>query len=121
MLITGAGSGLGRALAGRYAGAGYAVACADIVPGRAEETVAKLERIPKYVPQHARADWKRIQVPTLVLANRQDEIHPFDYGEAFAREISNVQLVEITPKSVSQERHTLDVRQALADFLVKNF
>lgn len=88
---------------------------------RAEETVAKLERIPKYVPQHARADWKRIQVPTLVLANRQDEIHPFDYGEVLAREISNVQLVEIAPKSVSLERHTADVQHALSEFLLKNF
>jgi len=42
VLITGAGSGLGRALANRYAAAGYAVACADIVPERAEETVALL-------------------------------------------------------------------------------
>ena len=42
VLITGAGSGLGRALARRYAAAGHAVACADIRPERAEETVALL-------------------------------------------------------------------------------
>lgn len=42
VLITGAGSGLGRALAKRYARAGYAVAVADIHLGRAEETVAEL-------------------------------------------------------------------------------
>lgn len=42
VLITGAGSGLGRALAQRYATAGFAVACADIRPERAEETVATL-------------------------------------------------------------------------------
>lgn len=42
VLITGAGSGLGRALAQRYAAAGCAVACADLVPERAEETVAAL-------------------------------------------------------------------------------
>ena len=39
VLITGAGSGLGRALAFRYAEAGWRVACADIRIERAEETV----------------------------------------------------------------------------------
>jgi NAD(P)-dependent dehydrogenase (short-subunit alcohol dehydrogenase family) len=42
VLITGAGSGLGRALARRYAAAGYAVCCADIREDRAHETVAQL-------------------------------------------------------------------------------
>ena len=42
VLITGAGSGLGRALALRYARDGYAVACADLVPERAQETLALL-------------------------------------------------------------------------------
>lgn len=42
IVITGAGSGLGRALARRYAADGYAVACADIKPERAAETVALL-------------------------------------------------------------------------------
>ena len=42
VLITGAGSGLGRALAQRYAKAGCAVGCADLNFERAEETVAAL-------------------------------------------------------------------------------
>jgi NADP-dependent 3-hydroxy acid dehydrogenase YdfG len=42
VLITGAGSGLGRALAQRYAAQGHAVACADIALERAEQTVAQL-------------------------------------------------------------------------------
>ena len=42
VLITGAGSGLGRALARRYAGSGARVACADLISKRAEATRAGL-------------------------------------------------------------------------------
>jgi NADP-dependent 3-hydroxy acid dehydrogenase YdfG len=42
VLITGAGSGLGRALAKRYAADGFAVCCADIKAERAAETAAML-------------------------------------------------------------------------------
>ena len=94
---------------------------AQFVHPRAEETVAKLERIPAYVPSHTRAEWKRIRVPTLVLANRQDAIHPFEFGEVLAQTIPGAALVEVTPKSVSKEQHTADVQRALTDFLVKNF
>lgn len=88
---------------------------------RAEETVAKLERIPCYAPKHTRADWKRIRVPTLILANRQDEIHPFHFGEVLAAEITGAHLVEVAPKSVSKEQHAADVQRALREFLTVNF
>jgi NADP-dependent 3-hydroxy acid dehydrogenase YdfG len=44
VLITGAGSGLGRALALRYAADGHRIACADIDGARAEEVAAELHR-----------------------------------------------------------------------------
>ena len=88
---------------------------------RADETVAKLERIPRYIPAHKRADWRRIHVPTLVLANRLDEIHPFEFGEALAQGIPSAQFVELTPKAVSLARHGEDVQRALTEFLVKHY
>ncbi len=88
---------------------------------RAEETVAKLERIPAHIPAHTRADWKRIAVPTLVLANRRDAIHPFEFGEVLAREIPGAAFAEIAPKSDGLERHAEEVQRAVEDFLVRNF
>ena len=87
---------------------------------RAEETVAKLERIPHYVPKHRREDWRRIKVPTLVIVNRQDEIHPFEFGDSLGREIPNARVVEVAPKSVSKERHMLEVQQALERYFAEN-
>lgn len=87
---------------------------------RAEETVAKLERIPTYVPKHLRGDWMRLAVPTLVLANRFDAIHPFEFGETLAAAIPGTQLVEVAPKSVSKEQHIADVQRALDNFFAAN-
>ncbi len=84
---------------------------------RAEETVVKLERIPEYAPQFTRSDWARLRIPTLVLANREDTIHPFEFGETFARSIPGAFLKEIPPKSLNPEKHREDLQAAVAEFL----
>lgn len=48
VLVTGAGSGLGLALARRYAAAGYAVCCADLREDRAHAAVAALGGAPHW-------------------------------------------------------------------------
>lgn len=68
---------------------------------------------------HPRAAWRNITVPTLVLANRRDAIHPFEFGETFAREIPGAEFRELTPKSVSKEQHEAKTQQFIADFLVR--
>jgi pimeloyl-ACP methyl ester carboxylesterase len=88
---------------------------------RALETVARLELIPQDVPNRDRAEWRRIAAPTLVLANRGDPVHPYEFAEILAREIPGAQLHELTPKSVSVEQYTTELRQALARFLLKQF
>ncbi len=62
-----------------------------------------------------------INVPVLVLANRQDPIHPFEFGETLAREIPNAEFNELTPKSVSVDRYRMDVQRFLLEFLAKHF
>jgi pimeloyl-ACP methyl ester carboxylesterase len=54
---------------------------------RAGETFEILESIPNDVPAPDIASWKKMDLPTLVLANRNDPQHPFEYGEVLAREI----------------------------------
>jgi pimeloyl-ACP methyl ester carboxylesterase len=91
--------------------------CGQFERPRAEETVAILERLPGDAPNHDRRQWASITAPTLILATRQDPIHPFEYAEQIARIIPNSVLHEITPKSVSKERHVLDVQAAIDPFL----
>ena len=84
---------------------------------RAPESAEKLERIIQDCPHPDRSAWGGVHVPTLVLGNRQDPIHPFDYAETLARAIPNAQLREITSKSISVPQHEADVRRWLTEFL----
>jgi pimeloyl-ACP methyl ester carboxylesterase len=95
--------------------------CGQFERPRAEETVAILERLPQDAPNHDRRQWASISVPTLILASRQDPIHPFEYGGQIAQIIPNSEFHEITPKSISKERHVLDVQEALEPFLRHHF
>jgi pimeloyl-ACP methyl ester carboxylesterase len=88
---------------------------------RAEETVIKLERIPRYAPSYTLKDLRSLSVPTLVLANRQDPVHPYEFGKALARLIPGAEFRELTPKSVSVEAHAADVQKYIGDFLKKHF
>jgi pimeloyl-ACP methyl ester carboxylesterase len=83
----------------------------------AEESAVKLERIIKDTPHPDRAAWAAVRVPVLVLGNRLDPVHPFEYAEELARVIPGAKLREIASKSVSVERHESDVREALSEFL----
>ena len=83
----------------------------------AEETACKLETIIADTPCADRELWRSIRVPTLVLANHHDPIHPWEFGTELAREIPGAKLQEITAKAVSVDRHTRDVQAALDSFL----
>jgi pimeloyl-ACP methyl ester carboxylesterase len=88
---------------------------------RAEDAVARLEQIPNDAPNRHRAAWATIHVPTLVMANKMDPVHPFEYGETLARAIPGAMFRELTPKSISRERYQQDTRQHLTEFLSTHF
>jgi pimeloyl-ACP methyl ester carboxylesterase len=84
---------------------------------RAEETAVKFERIANDAPCHSLGELAAIGVPTLVLANRQDPVHPYEYGEILAQAIPGAQLCEVTPKSESEPRHAADIRRCITEFV----
>lgn len=91
--------------------------CGQFEHPRAEETVVKLERIPHDTPSHDRRAWAAITMPALVLANRQDPIHPFEYGAIIAQALPHAEFRELTSKSVSPERHAQETQAFIAAFL----
>jgi pimeloyl-ACP methyl ester carboxylesterase len=88
---------------------------------RAEETAFKLDRIIRDSPNRYRRAWASIKAPTLVLANRHDPIHPYEYGRILARAIPGATFKEITAKSISLDRHGAEVQQHLQEFLLGRF
>ena len=86
---------------------------------RAEECAARLARLIVDTPCPDRSMYRTINVPTLVLGNHQDPIHPWDLAETLAGLIPGAELCEITPKSVSLEQHAADVQKAVDGFLMR--
>ncbi len=84
---------------------------------RADETFDILESIPNDIPVPEIASWKKMGVPTLVLACRNDLLHPFEYGQVLAREIPGARFAEITAKAISEEKHVEDVRREIFQFI----
>jgi pimeloyl-ACP methyl ester carboxylesterase len=86
---------------------------------RADETSEILESLPNDVPSPDIASWKKIDFPTLVLANRNDPQHPFEYGQVLAREIPGARFAEITSKAISGQKHVEDVRREILRFIAE--
>jgi pimeloyl-ACP methyl ester carboxylesterase len=88
---------------------------------RAEETAARLARIPLDAPCSDRRQWRAISVPTLVMANSRDAIHPLEFGLTLAKEIPGAEFQEVTAKAVNAELHQSETQRFLEDFLRRHF
>lgn len=65
------------------------------------------------VPQAAAA---ALAMPTLVVGNRQDAIHPLSCAQTLANVIPGASFVEVTAKAVDKNRHFAEVQDAIAHF-----
>jgi pimeloyl-ACP methyl ester carboxylesterase len=88
---------------------------------RAAEAVARLECLPNDAPNRRRGEWATVRVPALVLANKMDPVHPYDYGPTLAAALPAAAFREITPKSVSKAQYRQDVQRLLSAFLSARF
>lgn len=80
-------------------------------------TAELLCRISADGPGVTRAQIAAIRIPTLVIGNTQDYVHPLGMARELAALIPNATFVEITSKSVDRDRHLQEFRITLAGFL----
>jgi len=89
----------------------------QILDARAVDAVARLERLPRDRPISHLDALRSIRVPTLVLAQHRDQLHPFELASTLVRAIPGARLAQLTPKSVDPRRHAADVQRSVGDFL----
>jgi len=84
---------------------------------QARESTAVLRGFPGCAPSVDVAAWSAIAVPTLVIANGDDPIHPFEIGEAYARQIPGAKLVSIPSRERNPTGFSAGFQAAVQDFL----
>lgn len=84
---------------------------------QARARAAVLAAMPASVPVPDLSVCRRWQVPTLVVVNGRDPVHPAAIGEALAAAVPGAALCRITPKAESEARHQAELLRSLADFL----
>lgn len=93
--------------------------CNQFRSPRARESAANLSRLPGDSPIDNIESLHTIRVPTLILANDLDPIHPLDYGLRLAAEIPNAEFREIPSKSRDLPAHLTAVQSHLEEFLTR--
>ncbi|MDK4742698.1 alpha/beta hydrolase [Rhizobium sp. CNPSo 3464] len=63
------------------------------------------------------AETAALTIPTLVIGNEQDAIHPLACARTLADTIPGASFVEVTPKAADKARHFAEVQDAIATFL----
>jgi pimeloyl-ACP methyl ester carboxylesterase len=83
----------------------------------ARERAAILAGMPASVPVTSLTQCRQLQIPTLVIVNARDPVHPDILGEELAAAIPGAALSRITPKAESETLHQADLARTLQDFL----
>jgi pimeloyl-ACP methyl ester carboxylesterase len=84
---------------------------------RARERAGILARMPASVPVASLTECQRLRVPTLVIVNSRDPVHPDTLGEQLAAAIPGATLSRITSKAESEALHQNDLVRTLNNFL----
>jgi pimeloyl-ACP methyl ester carboxylesterase len=82
-----------------------------------ESMIATLASLPTDTPCTGPESWREVAVPTLILVNELDALHPVDYGRRLASGIPGARLVEITPKEKDPVKHAREAREAIETFV----
>jgi pimeloyl-ACP methyl ester carboxylesterase len=83
----------------------------------ARERAAILARMPASAPATSLTQCRQLQIPTLVVVNARDPVHPDVLGEQLATAIPGAALSRITSKAESERLHQADLARTLRDFL----
>lgn len=83
----------------------------------AVERAAVLERMPADCPPHGPEAWGAVEVPALVIATADDDIHPLAFGRALADALPDARLAEPVSKWIDEEGHNRAVEAAALAFL----
>jgi pimeloyl-ACP methyl ester carboxylesterase len=82
-----------------------------------EAIINTFRYIPTSVPFHSWEELRSVGAPALVLANRSDPIHPFEYAERLFSALPRATWRELPPKSESLELHQNRFREYVTEFL----
>jgi len=82
-----------------------------------ERLLATYRNIPVSAPVDGMDRLRTLQLPALVIGDRNDPIHPFEFAEAWARALRASRLHEIVSRFEDAEKHTRQFRAAVAEFL----
>jgi pimeloyl-ACP methyl ester carboxylesterase len=83
----------------------------------ANSTSQLLQRISADGPGVSEDGIRSISIPTLVIGNELDYVHPVACAKTLAEWIPGARFVEVTPKTKSQSGYQFDFKAALAAFL----
>ncbi|MDH5399521.1 MAG: alpha/beta hydrolase [Cyclobacteriaceae bacterium] len=86
-----------------------------------DDTPKVLEHMVNDAPIRALADLQKIKVPTLIIVNHDDPLHPYHFGEIIQKQISGSQVVEVTSRYKNNDTHTQEVQTAVKAFFETYF
>ena len=66
------------------------------------------------------ADLAKIEQPSLVIANDDDPLHPFDFATVIDADLPNSEIHKVVSRYVDDEKHRLQVRELVTSFLDRN-